>query len=231
MGSASTAEIHLTKLAAAQRQLRSAIKMYFSGEDELATHTVAAAAYGIIKDLKSVRGRDEAGDYYLTIMFYAVRDYRRGTLPSYLTDNREAMGSIREWAEQLPTITATSKYEDIKSVAPPGVAKQFWNERNKVSNFLKHADRDANNHISMGEVDNLFLLALAQSSYCDLDKGGLGNEGLVLWIFCCVEHGMIENLPTELHQIASHLQSLSHEKRMKRCSELLIELNEKEEDM
>lgn len=230
MGSSSIAEVHLTKLAVAQRQLCSAIRMYFCGEDELAIHTVASAAYRIVTDLKSQRGRDEVGDYYLMMVFYAIRDYRRGTLPNYLADDRETMRWIHEWAEKLP-ITATSKYEDTKASVSPDLAKQFWKNRNKVTNFLKHADRDANNHISMDEVDNLSLLILAQSSYLDIDKGGLGNEGLVLWIFNCVESEMVEALPTGLHQIATHLQSLSHEERKKLCSEFLDELNEREEEI
>ena len=78
----SSGKIHVTKLAAAQRQLRAAIRMFFSGEDELAIHTVASAAYRVLSDLKMERGRDEVGDYYLTKIFYAVRDFRRGTLPS-----------------------------------------------------------------------------------------------------------------------------------------------------
>jgi len=57
--------IYITKLAAAQRQLRAAIRMFFSGEDELAVHTVAFAAYKVLSDLKADRGRDEAGDYFL----------------------------------------------------------------------------------------------------------------------------------------------------------------------
>ena len=38
------AEVHVTKLAEAKRQLRSAIRMFFAGKDELAVHTVASAA-------------------------------------------------------------------------------------------------------------------------------------------------------------------------------------------
>ena len=59
----------MTKLAAAQRQLCAAIRMFFDGEDELAVHTVASAAYGILRDLKAERGRDEAADNYLNAVF------------------------------------------------------------------------------------------------------------------------------------------------------------------
>jgi len=74
-------KVHVTKLAAAQRQLRAAIRMFFAGEDELAVHTVASASYRILADLKEERGRDEVGDYYLTAIFYCVRDYHRVDAP------------------------------------------------------------------------------------------------------------------------------------------------------
>lgn len=217
-------DIQLNKLAAARRQLCAAIRMYFSGEDELAVHTVASAGYRIVTDLKSKRGRDEAGDYYLMMTFYAVREYRRGTLPGYITEDQGTMEVISKWAEKLP-ITATSKYEDIKVSVSSDVAKWFWGERNKVANFLKHADRDAENHISMDEVDNLRLLMLAQSSYLDIDKGGLGNEGLVLWVFSHVNSGDVESLPKGWQEVASLMEPLSHYKRLKFCSERLKELN------
>ena len=100
--SALPGRVHVTKLAAAQRQLRAAIRMFFAGEDELAVHTVASAAYRILADFKSERGRDEVGDYYLTAIFYCVRDYRRGTLPSHLANDPDAMKWIREMADRLP---------------------------------------------------------------------------------------------------------------------------------
>ena len=121
------AQIHVTKLFAAQRQLRAAIRMFFAGEDELAVHTVASAAYRIIADLKAKRGRDEVGDYYLTMIFYVVRDYHRGTLPKLFTDNPEAMKWIQEMAEQLP-ITASTEYEDMRMAVSEETAKESVEE-------------------------------------------------------------------------------------------------------
>ena len=51
-----------------------------------------------------------------------------------------------------------------------------------VSNFLKHADRDAMDYISTDEVDNLPLLVQALASYLDLASDDIGPEGFVLWI-------------------------------------------------
>ncbi|MDE0190471.1 MAG: hypothetical protein OXQ90_03865 [Gammaproteobacteria bacterium] len=199
-------ELHVTKLEAARRQLREAIRMFFADADVLAVHTVASAAYRLISDLKSQRGRDEVGDFYLTATFYAVRDYHRGTLPGYLTDNPETMRWIRDLAATLP-ITATSEYEDVNVEVSPDVARGFWKQRNKVYNFLKHADNDANRHISLDEVDNLFLLMLACGSYSDLTVGNVGAEGYALWLYWQVHSGTTEHMPRDFLENVEHLSS------------------------
>ena len=51
------ATIFINKLEAARRQLDAAIRMTFANEDELAIHTVAAAAYRLVRDLLNRRGR------------------------------------------------------------------------------------------------------------------------------------------------------------------------------
>ena len=201
------AEILITKLEAARRQLCAAIRMYFSAEDELAIHTVASAAYGIIRDLKAHRNRDEVGDFFLTSIFYAVQEYRTGKLPSYLANNAEFMKYISEIAKQLP-ITESTKFEDVKVHASTDTRIEFWRKRNKVSNFLKHADRDTSAQISEGEIDNLFLLMQVQNSYCDVAQHSLGAEGLVLLIYFTVDLGIIEGIPNKFENIARNLESV-----------------------
>ena len=96
------ASIHVTKFAAAERQLRAGIRLFFEEEDELAIHTVASAAYRLLSDLKDDRGMDEAADTHLTSIFYAVRSYKRGTLPKHMTSRPELMAQIAELAAVLP---------------------------------------------------------------------------------------------------------------------------------
>jgi len=220
-----SAQLHIPKLAAAQRQLCAAIRMFFAGEDELAIHTVASAAYRIIADLKSKRGRDEVGDYYLTGLFYVIRDYRRGTLPNQVTDNPEAMKWIQEVAEQLP-ITASMKYEDIRGSVSEETARKWWQKRNKVSNFLKHANRDAKANISLQEVDNLELLTQALASYTDLFPDDLGAEGLVLWMYFNVATATVDQLPEKYRDMASELEELDHDEQLKFCSMVIEKMNE-----
>jgi len=55
----------------------------------------------------------------------------------------------------------------------------YWQQRNKIANFLKHADRDPGAHIPVDEVDNLRLLILACSAYYDLTRDAFA-EGMAL---------------------------------------------------
>ena len=214
-------EIHVTKLAAAQRQLRAAIRMFFGQEDELAVHTVASAAYRLTRDLKERRGHDEVGNVYQTMFFYIVRDYHRGTLPKKLAEDAEFMKYVREWADALP-ITANAEYEDVSVRVSPVLAKRFWKDRNRVSNFLKHADRDAEEHISLDEVDNLHLLMLATGSLIDLGVD-LGAEGYVLWVYSQMQLGESGDLAEDL---CNDIRLLSSDEQLTFFSDLLRKLNE-----
>lgn len=49
-------EVVLTKLDVGRRQIDSAIRMFFSEEDVVALHTVAAAAHGVLRDLARHQG-------------------------------------------------------------------------------------------------------------------------------------------------------------------------------
>ena len=219
-GRCSMAEIHVTKLAAAQRQLRAAIRMFFGPEDELAVHTVASAAYRLTRDLKKRRGHDEVGDVYQTMFFYVVRDYHRGTLPKTLADDAKFMRFVRELADALP-ITENTEYEDVSVRVSPELAKRFWKDRNKVFNFLKHADHDAEEHISLDEVDNFHLLMLAFGSIVDLGVN-LGAEGYALWVYSQVQLGESGNLPEAWF---NDMRLLSSDEQLPFFCDLLSELN------
>ena len=51
------AELHLTKQAAAQRQIDAAVRILFAGEDVLAVHTIVAAAHNVLTDLDNKSGK------------------------------------------------------------------------------------------------------------------------------------------------------------------------------
>jgi hypothetical protein len=218
------AKLHVTKLAAAGRQLRAAIRMYFSGEDELAIHTVAAASYRLLADLKAERGMDEAANVYLTSIFYVVRDFRRGSLPQHLTTDPDFMAWVEALAEQLP-IRADSNIEDVSVVLSREAASEFWKRRNKVANFLKHADRDAGAAIALDEVDNLLLLKQCYSAYTDLTPEELGNAGLVFQLFIGANQAPQPNPASQRDQIIQKLAAAREQDRRQMCSIFITELN------
>lgn len=219
-----SAKLHVTKLAAAERQLRAAIRMYFAGEDELAIHTVASAAYRLLADLKAERGAEEAADTYLTTIFYAVRDYRRGSLPEAMKSDPELMAWVRGLAEQLP-IEKDSKIEEVSITLPPRAVGDFWNKRNKVANFLKHADRDPRASIALDDVDNLLLLMQCFSAYKDLTRDDLGNEGLVFQLFVGANQNGQPTNASRRDELIKKLAGIPEEDRLRLCSAFITELN------
>lgn len=152
-------------------------------EDELAVHTVAAAAYGLLKDIKRDRGMSEAADAYLTTYFYLVRDYRRGTLPAHMTGDADFMVEVEKTADQLSAITADSKLSDVRVSISAALERQYWSDANRAANFLKHADRDIDATLSFDELDNSLLLIKCFCAYQDVAPDDLGNEGLVFQAF------------------------------------------------
>lgn len=221
-----SATVHVSKLAAAQRQLGAAIRMFFSEEDDLAIHTIASASYQLIKGIKMARSKNEATDFYLTSIFYAVRDYRLGTLPSHMTSDPDLMEWVRNTARDLP-IEATSKLEEVSAYLTTDDAKKYWCKRNRAANFLKHADKDANAHIALDEIDNRDLIMQVLSAYSDLLKDGLGAEGRVFWLFSSVSHGDSRGLPENWRKVGDRLLAIDANCRRKFCAELIDKLNAK----
>lgn len=225
----SGAKVHITKLAAAQRQLRAAIRLFFADEDELAIHTIAAAAYRLITDLKAARGRNEAADTHLVSIFYAVRDFRRGTLSKHIADDSEMMSWVAEMAEKLP-ITSESKIEDITAYIGDEATRAFWRNRNEASNFLKHADKDSQGLLSLEKVDNFILLMQAAGAYVDISKNDLGPEGLILWLYSTVQQGEVETLPEKFKSIGERLLQVEGIERRGLCYALIQEFRAKVAD-
>ncbi|RCW77701.1 hypothetical protein [Phyllobacterium bourgognense] len=216
-------KLYVTKLAAAKRQLCAAIRMFFDGEDELAVHTVAHAAYKLLSNIKTTRGRDEAADDYLNMVFYHVQEYRRGTLPSFIANDPEMMQFIRDIADRLP-INASSRFTEVTASVTKNVAKDFWDKRSKVANFLKHADRDPKAYLDSDEVDNLTLLTRAHGAYVDLTHTHIDPEGIVLWVYSCVTTGMAELLPSEFKDKIAALHKRNTDEKLRFCSRWLHEL-------
>ena len=221
----STAALHVTKLAAAKRQLQAAVRLFFLEEDELAIHTVASAAYGLLKDLKRDRGQSEAADSYRTTFFYLVRDFRRGTLPAHLTSDPSMLAEIERIADQLSPITADSKLSDVQVTLPPALEKQYWNESNQAANFLKHADRDTNGTLPLKSVDNSLLLMKCCSAYRDIAPDDLGTEGLVFEAFTAANNPAHQATGSAFDSLLESMKQVQNDHRFELCYKIIVEMN------
>lgn len=220
-----TASLHVNKLAAAKRQIQAAIRLFFMPEDELAVHTIAAAAYGLLKDIKSARGMSEAADAYLTSIFYLVRDYRRGTLPEHMTSDAEFMVEVERMASELSPITADSKLSDVRVSVGPAVERQYWNDANRAANFLKHADRDTDQTLSLDELDNQLLLLKCCCAYRDVAPDDLGNEGLAFQAFITANNAAYQLGSTSFDSLVLSMRKVPVENRRQLCYRVITEMN------
>jgi len=223
-----TATVHINKLSAAKRQIQAAIRMFFQPEDELAVHTIAAAAYGLLKDIKKDRGMSEAADVHLTSIFYVVRDFRRGTLPMHMTEDPGFMAEVRRLADQLVPITADSKLSDVKVSIGPELERQYWNESNRTANFLKHADRDVDKSLSEESIDNKMLLVKCFCAYQDVAPDDLGNEGLVLQAFITTNNEAYQFGETSFDSLVRAMRKVPLERQPDFCHHAILNLNASE---
>lgn len=219
--------LHVTKLAAAKRQLQAAIRMFFLDEDELAIHTIASAAYGLLKDLKRDHGQNEAADSYRTTFFYLIRDFRRGTLPPDLSSDPSMIAEIERIADLLP-ITANSKLTDVQVTIGPALEKQYWNESNRAANFLKHADRDTDGTLSLERIDNNLLLLKCRSAYRDIAPDDLGNEGLVFDAFTAANNPTHQNMGSAFDSLIESMRQVQTDRRLALCYKVIIDMNASE---
>jgi hypothetical protein len=163
----SDATVHINKVAASGRQLDAAIRMFFSHEDELAIHTVASAAFRVLRDVTNSRGRNFTVDVLRRGIVVLARDYANGTLPEAtrkLIENTPLMGSIQEISDN---IRAAGDGFDPTSIKMRGVSEQrAW--PSKSANFLKHADRDPDELLAVSDLNNEHLLIGATVAYLQL---------------------------------------------------------------
>ncbi len=223
-----TASIHINKLSAAKRQLKAAIRMYFQSEDELAVHTVAAAAYGLLKDIKKSRGMNEAADSYLVSIFYVVRDYRRGTLPPHMTGDSVFMKEVTRFAEVLSPITADSKLSEVRASIGQELERQYWNDSNRAANFLKHADRDIGQALAAEAVDNRLLLMKCLSAYQDVAPDDLGNEGVVFQAFITANNDSYQMGGSSFDSLVASMRKVPAEHQLQLCYNVISEMNSNE---
>jgi hypothetical protein len=170
MGSKTATERHLTKFVVAQRQLNAAIRSTLIGEDEVAIHTIAAAAYRILRDLKQKQGRNELSDLWAHSLFKMASDLvsrPNYELPKEIADVPNLVEAINKVAAKI-TDGEIKTVDDLNAVIPMDQQQKHWRTFNASANFLKHADNDSDKSIDVEELDNDDLLLRATTAYLSL---------------------------------------------------------------
>jgi hypothetical protein len=100
--------LRLSKLEAARRQLETAIKLYFGHGDEVSIHTLAAAAYSVVRDINEHRGGEPMlKDLHCFLSADLAREFKKyvNTPENFLKHadkDPEATGELNpRWTEAL----------------------------------------------------------------------------------------------------------------------------------
>lgn len=163
---AESGRVYINKLSAAERQLSSAIRMYFLEEDVLAIHTVASAAWNLYTDLLRRRGKDPAAYDRVYGILRTARDHIEGVLSKEDLENLgpESLQQLTPYIDFLNE-NPDLNLDEIRVSGRSDLVRKFWNEKRKSYNFLKHADRDHAKLLDQSEVNNedLILRAIVSS--------------------------------------------------------------------
>jgi uncharacterized protein YlaN (UPF0358 family) len=174
-------EIHITKEAAAQRQIDAAIRMLFSGEDMLAVHTVAAAAYGILTNLDDKRTEPTLNKLYAEV----------------LADVGKRL--------DLPRRQVTKEIAALNVINFKTLIEQY---RRKPSNFLKHANRDSDKLLDVSTLNTESLILAACGLYREVGLKTTAEMNVFgRWHLGAYPHEQGDEIETDIGQ----LHELPHE--------------------
>jgi hypothetical protein len=174
---ADSAIVIVTKAAAARRQLDAAIRFWFAEEDDLAIHTVAAAAYRILCDITQQRGLQPFGEFVRLGLFSFAKAVAEGQEFDDLPNDAVTQALIKKISEEIKA----GRISSHENLIMPRDPKRWWKEYAFHSNFLKHADKDPDAHIIETEIDNGELLLRASGTYVRLFQDSSPEMMLLYW--------------------------------------------------
>jgi hypothetical protein len=208
-----SAKILVTKLAAAERQLNAAIRMTLFGEDELAIHTVAAAAYRIMRDIQEQRGRSPIGESLALGLFSVAHDLatrKIDALPEPFASDPQLSPLIKS----LQTGIEAGEYKSWRDFHLNIYdEKSFWPGFNKPANFLKHADKDYGQFLDTSELKNDQILFMAINALSNLTNRS-SPEMVAISMYLIGAHPEHSFLSEEVRQ---RLAALTPSQRRKFC--------------
>lgn len=181
------ANVEITKLAVAQRQLHAAIHMTFLGIDPLAITVVASAAYNVLRDIKKWRGHRVLEDEWETAVLGTARALVRGDLSSQETSlfQNSALWEVIEQTAELIKVHGPEKtISELRPIVRVSISreteKRLWSKPNKTASFLKHANKDPEASLNLDDVNDQQLIL----GSCDLhfDLMAYVSPEMQLWL-------------------------------------------------
>jgi len=219
------ATVHIKKIAAARRQLDAAIRMFFAREDELAIQTVASAAFRILRDLIEKRGKNITAEVLRNGIYSMAQQYAEGKLPN----------------EKLKLIESSKLMVVIKNILNDELAqgekfdagridvrmnrtgeKRAW--PSNAANFLKHADRDSEEHLALDEINNENVLIGACTAYLEIMRAPT-NEILAFLAFWAVKNDA--DVGEEVRGLILKLRSIEERARHRLCANFIRDASKK----
>jgi hypothetical protein len=213
--------IQISKIAAAQRQLDAAIRLFFQREDELAIHSITAAAFQLLRDLTKKRGEHFTSEVFGLGILELAKQFAAGTLPKdkrTMLEGSRLMPVIRELAEQIRLEGANFRKEQLHITISEKREHELWLSEATV--FLKHADRDSAGFLSSDVLDNEKMIMATCAAYVELMKQPT-PETVAYFAFWSVRYHQVEDLAEEVQRFARQLEAANESERYKMCAEYI----------
>lgn len=205
--------IQISKIAAAQRQLDAAIRMFFAREDDLAVHTVAAAAFTVLRNLIENNGHNFAEEAFRTGLLDLARRYAAGTLPpkeKALVEGSRLMAIFEPLLDDIRM--QGDEFDSKRIILQMSTQEQQRMFPSMTANFLKHADRDPNGWLALDSVNNENLLMASCAAYVSLMKQPT-VEVMTFFTFWAAKHSSADEVAPNLQTFVKELKKAAPTQR------------------
>jgi hypothetical protein len=213
-----TGEILVNKLAAAQRQLDAAIRLFLMSEDELAIHTIGSAAHRILRDIMASRGTSAFAFGMAAGLFYVAKELLSGRIkeiPEGMQDYERLIDRVKQWIKE----GHVGSREDLQDVLKNYFTiqeKEFWKFYNRGANYLKHANQDSEKLLPVKDLNNEELLQAASVMYFEL-MGRMTPEMEVICLY-------LGQFPEGDDEYLNNILTIPPAQRRRNCLKILREM-------
>jgi hypothetical protein len=159
--------VHVNKPAAARRQLDLAIRLFFAREDELGVHTLASAAFTILRNLfRSRKGHFFAEELLRHGFHNMAHEYAAGKMPKEMIRHVEQCGLKQAFEKIVEEERQAGKVDPSRVSLLMKSEERAWSSR--AAGFLKHATKDPDSHLAVDTLRNEDLLIGACTAYLQI---------------------------------------------------------------